>query len=204
MKSNIKNYFGEGLLIVFSVLFALFINKTFEDYKTRQKVAIAKESIVNELRDNQVIIQHWKRRHIEIRDRITDVIEGANDSLKTELKKYNYLNLGLLTDNKSLIDAILLNTAWESAKTTGIISEFDYKTIQKLTQVYTMQEIMTDKTLMKILDYYFNTESHDIENIDKTLVQFQLRFWELTGQEELLSMLYEEALIKLDTRPKGE
>lgn len=204
MKSNIKNYFGEGLLIVFSVLFALFINKTFEDYKTRQKVAIAKESIVNELKDNQVIIQHWKRRHIEIRDRITDVIEGANDSLKTELKKYNYLNLGLLTDNKSLIDAILLNTAWESAKTTGIISEFDYKTIQKLTQVYTMQEIMTDKTLMKILDYYFNTESHDIENIDKTLVQFQLRFWELTGQEELLSMLYEEALIKLDTRPKGE
>lgn len=204
MKSNIKNYFGEGLLIVFSVLFALFINKTFEDYKTRQKVAIAKESIVNELKDNQVIIQHWKRRHIEIRDRITVVIEGANDSLKTELKKYNYLNLGLLTDNKSLIDAILLNTAWESAKTTGIISEFDYKTIQKLTQVYTMQEIMTDKTLMKILDYYFNTESHDIENIDKTLVQFQLRFWELTGQEELLSMLYEEALIKLDTRPKGE
>ena len=200
MKSNIKKYLGEGLLIIFSVLFALFINKTFEDYKTRQERDIAKASIIKELQDNQAILKNWKEKHIEIRNRITEMIAGKNDSLKSELKKYSYLNLGLFTNNESLIDAILMSTAWESARTTGIISEFDYKTIQKLTQVYTMQEILADKTLMKILDYYFNTESHDIQNIDKILVQFQLRFWELTGQEELLTLLYAEALGELDSK----
>jgi len=198
MKSNIKKYLGEGLLIVFSVLFALFINKVFEDYKTNQKKNIAKESIKKELYRNQAILYKWQKKHLAIRNRISSLIENKADSLKTELKKYDYLNLMVLTNNESLIDAILYNTAWESAKTTGIISEFNYETIQKLTRVYDLQEILTEKTIMKIMDYYFETESHNMENLDKTLIQFQLRFWELTGQEESMIFLFNEAINELE------
>lgn len=194
MKSNIKKHIGDGLLIVFSVLFALLINKSFENHQINKKKEIAKESIIKELYRNQSILSNWKDRHIEIRNRITNVIEGQADSIKTELKKHDYLNLGVLTNNESLIDAILTNTAWESAKTTGIITEFDYETIQKLTHVYSMQEILTERTIMNILNYYFDIESHDLENLDKTLIQFQLRFWELTGQEELMITLFDDAI----------
>lgn len=46
---------------------------------------------------------------------------------------------------------------------------------------------------MNIINYYFDN-AHDIENLDKVLLQLQLRFSELTGQEELLSQLYEKTL----------
>ncbi|USD24947.1 hypothetical protein [Flagellimonas marinaquae] len=195
--NNFKKYFAEGLLIVFSVLFALLINKLFEDYKTNKKKTVAIESLRKELYRNSAILKNWKEQHIEIRNRINEVIEGRNDSLKTELMKYNYLNLGVLTKNESLIDAILTNTAWESAKSTGIIAEFDFETTQKLTYVYSMQDVLTNRTIAKIMDFYFDTNAHNMENIDQSLVQFQLRFWELTGQEELIGNLYTEAIKEL-------
>ncbi len=198
MKSNIKKYLGEGLLIVFSVLFALFINKAFEDYKTNQKKIIAKESITKELYRNQAILNKWQEKHLAITNRISSLIENQADSLRVELEKYDYLNLMVLTNNESLIDAVLFSTAWESAITTGIISEFDYETIQKLTRVYGVQENLTERTIMNIMDYYYDTESQNMDNLDKTLVQFQLRFWELTGQEQSMIFLYKEAINELE------
>lgn len=198
MKTDYKKYIFEGLLIVFSVLFALFINKLFDDYQTNSKKNIAIESIKKELAQNQEILIRWKEKHLKIRTRISTILEGKNDSLKTELQQGQFFNLSILTDNESLIDAILTNTAWESAKTTGIISEFDFETTQKLTLVYSMQEVLTERTLAKILDYYFDTSSHDLENIDEILIQFLLRFWELTGQEELITTLYDDAITQLE------
>ncbi len=194
MLMNIKKYLVEGFLIVFSVLFALFINQLFDDYKTNKRKIIALESIQKELKQNEEILAKWKVKHTEIRDRISAILHGEMDSLKTELKQFDYLNLGVLTDNESLIDAILTSTAWESAKSTGIVSEFDFETTQKLTHVYSMQQNITDKTLMKIIDYYFDSNAHDLNEIDRTLLQFQLRFTELTGQEYLMAILYDEAI----------
>jgi len=194
MKPNTSKYLKEGLLIVFSVLFALFINKMFDDFQMRKKKNIALESITKELHRNAAILKNWKIKHIKIRDRISRMVEGKNDSLKTELKKYSFLNMGVLTNNESLFDALLTNTAWESSKATGIISEFNFETTQKLTHVYSLQEVITKETMMKILNYYFDPNSHDLENLDSILIQFQLRFWELVGQEELMSSFYKEAI----------
>ena len=198
MKLNIKKYLGEGSLIVFSVLFALFINKAFEDYRTNQKKNIAQESITKELYRNQVILNEWKEKHLVIRNRISSMIENQEDSFNVELKKYGYFDLMVLTNNEALIKAILSNTAWESAKTTGIISEFDYEMIQELTFVYDVQEMLTERTIMKIPDCVNDTETINLENLDKTLVKLQILFRELTGQEEVLAILYKEAINKLE------
>jgi hypothetical protein len=70
VKTNYKKYLAEGTLIIFSVLFALFINKLFDDYQTNQKKVAALESIEQELLRNQSILKNWKEKHIAIRDRI--------------------------------------------------------------------------------------------------------------------------------------
>ncbi len=57
---EMKKYLAEGLLIVFSVLFALFINKSFDDYKTRKQKDIVLESIQNELESNAKILKTGK------------------------------------------------------------------------------------------------------------------------------------------------
>ena len=57
--NELKKYFLEGSLIVFSVLFALFINKLYSDYQTSQKKEVALESIKKELMRNDSILQNW-------------------------------------------------------------------------------------------------------------------------------------------------
>jgi hypothetical protein len=196
-KTGVKKYLAEGFLIVFSVLFALFINKLFDDYKTSQKKEVAIESIKNELNRNVIFVKNWKVRHNMIKDKLVSINNGDNDSIKRELLKNKYFDLGILTNNESLVDNTLTKTAWESAKSTGIIAEFDFETIEFLTQVYSLQDLITDKTIGELLNFYFDTETHNLDNLDQTLIQFQLRFWELTGQEELMIYLYTDSLKKL-------
>ncbi len=193
-----KKYFADGLLIVFSVLFALLINKLYTDYQTNQKKEFALRSIKQELEQNLAIVQTWKERHSAIRDKLNQVNEGKNDTLKQQLRQYPFFNFGVLTNGQSLINEIMINTAWETSKTTGIISEFDFKTTEKLTYVYLMQEVITDRTITNILDLYFDMETHKIENLDPILIQFELRFGELVGQEYLLEHLYEDAISQLN------
>ncbi|VXD15867.1 hypothetical protein [Marinoscillum sp. 108] len=193
-----KKYFADGLLIVFSVLFALLINKLYTDYQTNQKKEFALRSIKQELEQNLAIVQTWKERHSAIRDKLSEVNEGKNDTLKQQLRQYPFFNFGVLTNGQSLINEIMINTAWETSKTTGIISEFDFKTTEKLTYVYLMQEVITDRTITNILDLYFDMETHKIENLDPVLIQFELRFGELAGQEYLLEHLYEDAISQLN------
>ena len=192
--TNLKKHITDGLLIVFSVLFALTINRITENYQTEKKKDIALENIKKELNKNSEIIKEWKTKHIKIGEILNNIIEGKNDSLKSKLIKNNFLDLRLLTNNEGLINSLLTNTAWETAKSTGIISEFDFETTQQLTNVYSLQKIITDRTIMKILDYYFNTEAHKKENIDAILIQFHLRFRELIGQEYSMVNLYENTI----------
>ncbi len=174
--TNIKKYLAEGFLIVFSVLFALFINKLFDDYKTMQKKEVAIESIKKELNRNALIVKDWKARHIIIRDRIVSINNGNNDSIKNELLKNKFFDLGILTNQETLIDNTLTKTAWESAKSTGIIAEFDFKTIEILTQVYSLQDLITEKTIGELLNFYFDTETHNLDNLDQTLDSISIAF----------------------------
>ena len=193
-----KKYLAEGLLIVFSVLFALFINKLYDNYKVAKQKEIAIQGIKKELSKNSEILDQWLKKHQQIKSRLDSMISSEGDSLKVEMLKYNYFNLAILTNQESLIDALMTNTAWETSKSTGIITEFDFEITQSLTYVYSMQEVITEKTLNKIIDLYFDAETHNLNDLDRHLVQFYIRLEELTGQEYLLSTLYKDAIEELE------
>ena len=197
-KRSIRNYFIEASLIIFSVLFALFINKLAENAKTNTRKKVAIESIKKELYRNSDIIDHWIKKHVDMRDKLNAILEGRNDSLKNAFHDYPYLNIDLLTNGTGIMDAFLTNTAWETAQSTQILSEFDFQLIQQLTYTYSMQETITEHTMLNIINFYYSTESHQMENLDTTLMQLLLRFWELTAQEELLKQFYQEALKQLE------
>lgn len=196
-KKNLNSYLKDSLLIVFSVLFALFINKLADDYTTSKKVKIARESIIQEIEQNILIIEDWKIRHEKISEKLNSLASGKADSLENLLKKELHFDISLLTDGNSLIDAIPTKTAWESAKTTGIISEMGFETTRQLTFLYSLQDIMMDQTIENLLSLYFNTTLETDLAYDIAIVKFKLRFEELTGQEYLLSTLYAEGLKKL-------
>jgi hypothetical protein len=197
-RKTIRKYLSEGFLIIFSVLLALFLNKLFENYKINKQAEIARQSIVRELKQNALIAQSLQQRHSGILKRVAGLRSGEYDSLKQELLKNDFLNIPILTDNQTIIDDLLLSTAWETARSTGIISEFSYTEVEALTRVYALQNIVLNQTLYHIIDMIFQPDTHEMKNIDKTLLQFELRFRELAGQENLLNELFKEALAKVD------
>lgn len=133
-----KKYIGEGILIVFSVLFALFINRIAENRDLEKRKQTALTSIRQERYRNSGIMQSWRDQHSQIQAKLDSLLAGQKDSLLQLLAQQDYLDLGLLTDQQSLVAAVLSDTAWESAKSTTLVSEFDVKTIERLTSVYKM------------------------------------------------------------------
>ena len=201
---SLKTYLGDGLLIIFSVLFALFINNLAEKSRTNAEKEAALDSIKKELRRNSGILTMWKAHHTSITNKLDSLVKGKNEALKDSLQKQKYLELRYLTDNKSLIDAIISDTAWESAKATGIISEFDFSRTENLTNVYKMQDVLMNRTLQSILDLYFDKDSHRMDDLIPTMNQFKLRFQELVGQEILMEQLYTMALEDLKGKTENK
>ncbi|WP_422359258.1 hypothetical protein [Reichenbachiella sp.] len=193
-----KKHFGkhirEGVLIIFSVLFALFINKTAENHKTNQKKEIAIESIHKELYRNYWTIKRWNEQHAAIIARLDSLSSGLKPELELKLKQSDFFNMNLLIENGGLINSMLISSAWEAAKETGIFSEFDYELLQSITKAYDFQETLTDETIPKIMDTYFSKDAHRMEEIDLTLILFQLQMYQLYGHETLLLSFYDESI----------
>lgn len=190
-RKNLNKYLIEGLLIIFSVLLALMLNKTFENYQIKKQKEVAKEAIMKELNKNAAIIHAMYDHHQNIIKRLTSLVDGKNDSLRNELLTYQYFNHWVVTE-KSIAPEFVSSTAWETARYTGIIAEFDYAEIEKLTRIYTMQDVIFKGTLVSILDFLFQRETHDLQHLDSSLLQLKLRFTEITDQEYYLKTLYED------------
>jgi hypothetical protein len=194
---SLKKYFFEGILIVFSVLFALFIDNYAQRLKVEKQKNLAIERIKLELSQNQKIAKGWLVHHGKILERIKNLMKLPKDSLKKEFSKDNYLTFALLSGGKPVTNELLSSTAWETAKSTAIIEEFDFQMIESLTRAYEHQNFLTDKTLNGIVNTYFERDSHELKNIDSTLKQFLIRFNELTAQERFLLKIYEKTSQKL-------
>lgn len=201
IKTRIIDHLIQAILIFASVLLAFYITKVSDNYKTSKKKEVALENIRKELNRNLATVEIWQKKHVKIANRINDIAEGKNDSLKTELLKHDFFNLGILLNNEGLIDEFIYNTAWETSKTTGIISEFDFETTQDLNNVYFSQKNLLDG-VTSITDLFFNIETHRMENFDAILFQFRLRFGELIGREQFAKHLYEKSIISINKSQK--
>jgi hypothetical protein len=189
---SLKKYLFEGILIVFSVLFALFIDNYAQRLKVEKQKKLAIERIKLELSQNQKIAKGWLVHHGKILERIKNLMKLSDDSLKKAFSKDNYLTFELLTDGKSFNNDLLSSTAWETAKSTGIIEKFDFELIESLTLMYEFQNILIGTTLNGIVNTYFERDSHEFKNLDSTLKQFLIRFNDLTAQERFLLKIYEK------------
>ncbi len=86
---------------------------------------------------------------------------------------------------------------WEtppgSRKATQIISQFDFATVQELTRIYGLQEIIMQGSVNKFSDVYFDRASQEAANLQTTLLQLELVMNEIVGQEHSLIYLLNQA-----------
>ncbi len=189
-----KKYVAESALIVFSVLFALLINKLFDDYQQEQRAQEALQSIKQEILRNQAVVNSWTTSHKAMLEKIVEYNQSDEIAVKQAITESGYFDFSKISNEGSLVDATLIDASWQTAINVGILKKVDYQTLEIITQVYELQEVINDRTIQSIVNFYFQPSTHSPENIEDTLMQLQLRFLELTGQEVVLAGLYANAL----------
>lgn len=194
-KNEINKLLIESALIIFSVLFALFINRFAENIKMQNQKKVALQRISNELKSNQKLLDDVISRHSLILRNINRVMTNQEDSLRKKLFAKNYFDFTLLSEGKSIFPRLPSSTSWEVAKSTGIIAAFDYDVLEALTDTYSSKQSIEAITLPKIIDELFKVG----DNTSNTkLLVLQLEFEELVAQEKTMRERIAEALQKIE------
>lgn len=191
---ELKRLLIESALIVFSVLFALFINRLAENQKTQQQKQIALERIVQEMQKNRVMIDSAENLHREVLVRRQQAAANERDSLRSTLARRGYFDrevLGILLGRRTFLPEIPKNTSWNAALTTGIIAEFDYEVVAALTEVYDFQKLMTEEILASVLEIFY---APVVEEEIKTINTLSVRLNELISLEQTTIDEIDEAL----------
>ena len=178
---------------MFSVLFALLINKIAEDAQTNSYKANALEQIRAELEGNQTVLEDWMAAHSAIVNNLGRLIEGPVDSLQLLVARGDYVPMHVIFHEQSLIEQPLANSAWHSAQSAGILSEFEFETLQQISQTYELQAYIMETSIDRIVEVYFS-KSTDVDKARELLVELRLRFRNLQGQEYTLRGSYEKTL----------
>lgn len=190
-KKQITKLLIQSGLIVFSVLFALFIDRMAENIKTNEQKNSALARIQMELSENEKLIQKMISLHDEVIQRLNAAIKNPNDTIVLRIAADGYLNYRLLARGESLFPRYPSRTAWDAAKSTGIISEFDYEIIEACEGAYGTQEMIVGNTLPKIVDDLFEL---DPSQMTQKLIKLRSKFEEIRNQERTLLHRLQEAI----------
>ena len=186
----------ESFLIVFSVLLALALNEYLSARKEEERTKQALLSIQEELQENQKIIEAWHDIHQKVLQNITRLRNSkeVHDSLVIN----DQLQLNKIFSG-TLIPKIVRSTAWETAKSTGIMQNLDLQLAHTLSDMYELQSMGAASTANKLIALLYERETHQQERVAQTLMLLQFTMAELVSQENYLTTAYDDVLKKLDT-----
>ena len=190
----LKKYLAESSLIIFSVLFALLINKLYTDHLEQKRATEALIAIKSEIKRNQTVLKGWQESHKKTLNTIRNLNAGNDEELKKTLSKGATLDYWKINGNRPFVKELLMDTSWQTALRAGTVKEFKFHTTQSLTEIYAIQSLLTDVTLQRFSDFFFDSQTHDLNKLDQSLNQLQLLLMEITGQENTLATLYKKGL----------
>lgn len=185
----------ESGLIIFSVLFALFVNRCAENQRTEEQREVALKRIAEELRTNKELIGEAIRIHKTALGNLRKAAANKSDSLRRYLADHRYINSQFFAyfvgGKGSFYPRMPSSTSWDAAKSTGIVAEFDYAEVDVLTAAYTTQETFKESTLPYIIRIFADPIADDeLETINALAARIE----ELISQEKTAISYTEEAL----------
>ncbi len=183
----------DSLMIIFSVLFALFINKWSDSNKERKVTEDMLQSIKLELEENKDIAESLMKYHKSVYDTIGYIFE--KDSLESYFFPYDYFHLF-----KAAPDGVSQQTlkwiAWDVAKQNGISSRISFNKSKTLFEVYAQIETV-ETTTDRIIDILSTREIQRKELLKESVIVLVSEFNELYQQEKTLMKKCERAVKEL-------
>jgi hypothetical protein len=190
-----KEYLGESMLIIFSVLLALVLTEYFNKLHDKTETKELLDNVRAELiRNKQLELQQYTYQK--------NILKAIDSALKTPSFQKKILSNGEFHLNyiapEGVVNRDLGEVAWEVAKSHNITSKVSFRLISKLTNIYANQARI-DKVEEKVATVLLSWESRKGENIRETLILLRDNYkgWAFDRAPMLIAR-YDQAIKMLD------
>ncbi len=193
-KINFRKLFSEPLLIVFSILLALFINEWRTNYnleKEKEKEKIL-ASIVLELEQNLESLDAVQPYHKKISQGIMTFL--GSDSLELKIKGKTAIETFYQFIPEGIQEPRVQATAWNTAQLSEAIRLFDNETIYQIAQTYEHQNEGVEEGWKMIIQASMDLEFYKEEFTKAFLMRMANSFQNLSQIEGFLMRKTEKTL----------
>jgi len=161
-----KEYLGESLLIIFSVVLALILTEVISKIHEHQETKQLLHDVREELTQNKIKTQEQFDYEMKVLGNIDSALK--NPSFAKQIVSDGEFHLQLIAPN-GVLYRYLYDVAWQVAKERGISSKISLKDLAALTHIYAEQEHIK-KVEEEIARIFFDRQSRSPANIRETLV----------------------------------
>lgn len=194
VKRDLKDYMGESLLIIFSVLLALIVTEIVNNLHERQQTRDVLRSIRTELAENKRAEEEQYQYHLTILKNIDSAL--ANPSFAQQFISNGRINFKLIAPHGVLLHD-LNDVAWQAAKQNNIAAKIDLATYSLLTDIYDNQQRITNSE-QEIAHVLLSRESRTATDNRITLILLSDSYhgWAVDRVPNLIG-LYQRAIDRL-------
>lgn len=193
-KKDFTRYTLEAVLIVFSVLLALYLDNVFEDRREARNIDELVSHIADEMQSNLAIVDEWLPYHRSVIEEIDRYL--ASDELRHDLLTADGIDYGRLME-RGLIQDFYSTSSWRIAQQSDVTARIDFDVTYAISKAYLSQQNV-DVTLGRFSDFVFDRQTHDPEQLLVSLRIVRNLLQELAGQQNVLQHNYREALQAVD------
>jgi len=199
-KENLVRYTLEAILIVFSVLLALFLDNVIGDRREARIIDELVSHIADEMKSNLTIVDEWLPYHRAVIDEVDRYL--ASDELQQSLLTADGIDYGRLME-RGLIQDFYSNSSWQLAQQSELTSRIEFEVTYAISRAYLSQQNV-NLTLQRFSDFVFERQTHDPDKLVNSLRILRNLLQELSGQQSVLQHNYREALQAVDRMNTGQ
>jgi len=161
-----KEYSGDSLLIVFSVLLALFLTEGVNKLHQRRNTKDLLRNVASELRNNKKAILEMQKYNLKVLSKIDSAL--TSKIIQDSLISNDEFHLNIIAP-AGVLFRYMEDDAWTIAKSNNIMSRIDIESISILTKIYKdLERIM--KVEDEVAKVVFDRTSRDPRQVHATLV----------------------------------
>jgi hypothetical protein len=191
---NAKEYLGESLLIIFSVVLALLLTELFNKIHENSRETEILKQLRQELVDNKKAETIQYSYHLQVLKNIDSAL--SHPAFARQFIDSGVINLNVIAP-EGASRADLNDVAWRVARENNILSKLDQDTYTLLADIYDQQQRIT-KSEDEIAKVLLSWESRKSENLRTTLILTADNYhaW-ATDRAPSLLIKYQQAIDKL-------
>ena len=187
---NFSRYALEAILIVFSVLLALFLDSTLEDRREARNINELIGHVADEMQSNLAIVDEWLPYHRSVIEEIDRYL--ASGELRQSLLTADGIDYARLME-RGLIQDFYSSSSWQLVQQSEITSRIDFELTYAISQAYLSQQNV-NLTLQRFPDFVLDRATYDPDQLVVSLRILRNLLQELSGQQSVLQHNYREAL----------